>query len=187
MPSLIKFLKNVFAPPAKVGQPLWEQKVENIDREMKFFKDTFRIGILCIWDDTANHDAIQNYKKELDNLGYETEVLMFVNELEMPRSVFLPNFTLKDIDKTNKPYNPRIDRFLKKKFDILLNLYFKENNHINYVAQHNVAKCRVAAYQPHLLANADLFVHVTEDNNIQQLIEKINEILQKQAYERKHI
>jgi hypothetical protein len=187
MSRLIDWFKNIFAPPAKVGQPLWEQKIENIDREMRFFKDAFRIGILCQWDTQANHDAIQNYKKELDNLGYETEVLMFVNDKEMPRTVFLPNFTLKDIDKNNKPYNPRIDRFLKKKFDMLLNLYTQDHIHLAYVAQHSVAKCRVAAYQDHLIANADLFVHVQDAANLTELINKINEILQKQAYERKHI
>jgi hypothetical protein len=185
--AIFQKIKELFSPQAKGGQPLWEQDQDNIEREMRYFKDTFRIGILCQYTTDAAHDLILKYKKELDILGYETEVLMFVNDKEMPRTVFLPNFTLKDINKQGIPYNPRIDRFVKKKFDMMFNLYFENHAHLLNICQRSVAKCRVGALRPDLKANTDLFVYTDAENSLQLLIEKINETLQKQAYARKHL
>ncbi len=185
--SFLTKIKEVFAPSAKVGQPLWDEKKDNIEREFKFFKDTFRIGILCAYTNDEDHDLIQKYKKELDILGYESEVLMFVNELEMPRNVILPNFTLKDVTKQGVPYNPRIDRFVNKKFDMLFNLYFTHHPFLENIAHRSAAKCRIGVYRAELKKHTDVFECDIELGNIHQLIEKINAIFQKQAYARKHI
>jgi hypothetical protein len=185
--NIFQRIKEIFAPPAKGGQPLWEDKTDDLVREMKYFKDTFRIGILCMYDTQANHDIILKYKKDLDILGYETEVLMFVNDKEMPRMCFLPNFTLKDVDKKNQPYNPRIDRFVKKKFDMLFNLYFEPHPYLTNIATRSVAKCRFGAYRNNLKNDSDVFVYTNAEDSIPLLIEQLNETLQKQAYARKHI
>ncbi len=184
--GFLEKLKNIFAPPAKEGQPLWEpSNSPKMEREMKFFKDTFRIGMVAIYTTVEEHDAIQKYKKELDVLGYETEVLLFINDKEVPRNCFLPNFTLKDFTKQGIPYNPRVDRFVKKKFDMLLNLYFTEILPLQYISEQSVAKCRIGAYRPALKAVTDLFVYTEPEDDILLLIEKINHTLEKQAYERK--
>jgi hypothetical protein len=179
-------LKNIFAPPAKEGQPLWvPASSPNTERSMKYFKDTFRIGMVAMFTTQEEHDAIQKYKKELDNLGYETEVLLFINDKEVPRNCFLPNFTLKDFTKEGIPYNPRVDRFVKKKFDMLFNLYFTDILPLQYVSGQSVAKCRIGAYRPALKEVTDLFVYTEPTDDILLLIEKINHTLEKQAYERK--
>jgi hypothetical protein len=176
-------LKEKLNPPPIKGQPLWETAVEKkVNRELVFFKDTFRVGILCLYSTPADHDAILKYKKDLDNLGYEAEVLMFVNMKEMPRDIYLPSFNLKDLNKQNIPYNPRTDRFVKKKFDMLFNLYFTDNEQLKYLATNSVAKCRYGAYREYLKEVTDVFVYTEAEDNIPNLIQKINEVLEKQKY-----
>jgi hypothetical protein len=187
MKQFLNKIKMLIAPPAKKGQPLWVSTNDNIARELNTFATTFRIGIVSNYINQERHDIILKYKKELDILGYETEVLLYINEKEVPRTVFLPSFTLKDINKNGVPYNPRIDRFLKKKFDMLFNLFFEPEQNVMYIAEHSVAKCRYGAYRPELKSASDVFVYTEDENDINKLIEKINEVLKKQAYERKNV
>jgi hypothetical protein len=178
-------IKNIIAPPAKQGQPLWETKPDKIEREFGFFKDSFRIGILAFCSTQTDHDEIHKYKKELDILGYETEALFYVDAKELPRFVMLPHIKWADLDKQKKPISPRPDRFMKKKFDLLLNIYFEESSVLQHISSQSMAKCRVGAYRPHLISANDVFVYTEEENNITKLIAQINLILQKQAHERK--
>jgi hypothetical protein len=180
-------IKDKIAPAPKEGQPLWHVPDIEIQRQMNYFKDTYRIGILALYSTDEEYEIIAKYKRELDNLGYETEVLFFVNELEAPRNIMLPNFSIKDISKNGVPENPRIDRFIKKKFDMLFNLFFSYNEHLAYIAKQSLAKCRIGAYRDQLVPLTDLFVYTNEENELTKLIDQINETLKKQAYERKHI
>ncbi len=183
----IQKLKELFSPPPIQGQPLWETEGANVKREFVYFKDTFRVGLLCIYTNTADHDAILKYKKELDNLGYEAEVLMYVDLKEMPRDIYVPTFNTKDLNKQLIPYNPRTDRFVKKKFDMLFNLFFVDSEPLKYIANNSVAKCRYGAYRLHLKNVTDVFVYTEPENSITHLINKINEVLEKQAYVRKNV
>jgi hypothetical protein len=183
--SFLKKIKELFNPPPIEGQPLWETETKNVKRELVYFKDTFRVGILCKYLNTQEHDLILKYKKELDVLGYEAEVLMHVDLKDMPRDIYLPTFNLKDLNSKGIPYNPRTDRFVKKKFDMLFNLFFEDNEPLKYLASNSVAKCRYGAYRDYLKNCTDVFVYTEPENNLQELINKINLILEKQAYVRK--
>jgi hypothetical protein len=183
--KLFEKIKDWIAPPAKVGQPLWNEKPDTIERELAYFKDAFRIGILCFDNGQEEHDLVMKYKKELDHLGYETEVLMYVDNKEMPKYCYLPYIKWTDLNKQGLPYNPRTDRFVKKKFDLLMNLFFADAVPLKHLAHLSVAKCRVGAYRPFLKEVSDVFVYTDKDNDLKKLIESINEILKKQAYARK--
>jgi hypothetical protein len=183
--SLWQKIKIIFKGTAKQGQPLWEQTADNTQRELSYFKDTFRVGMLVYFSDLAAHDEVMRYKKELDNLGYETEVLMYIDAKETPRNIFLPSISHSDLNKQGIPYNPRTDRFVKKKFDMLFNLYFNDCAPLKYLSVTSIAKCRIGVMLPHLMESSDLFVPTPEMNDLAGLIKNINEVLNKQAYERK--
>jgi hypothetical protein len=183
--GLLDKIRLAFKGRARGGQPLWEENADNVKRELHYFKDTFRVGMLVNYTNLAVHDEVMQYKKELDTLGYETEVLMYIDAKEVPRNIFLPSITQTDINKQGFPYSPRTDRFVKKKFDMLFNLFFDDNEPLKYLAKTSVAKCRVGAYREYLKDTTDLFVYTDEQDNLTTLIHNINEVLKKQAYDRK--
>jgi hypothetical protein len=183
--SWIKKIKEFISPPAKQGMPLWHTKPHEIERELNFFKDTFRIGILALHTNQADHDLILQYKKELENLGYEAEVLLFVDQKEMPRYVYLPTVSWPDLNKQRIPYSPRTDRYCKKRFDLLFNLFFEDSGPLLYLASKSLAKCRIGAYRPHLKEASDVFVYSEEENDLAKLIKAIDNTLQKQKYAHK--
>jgi hypothetical protein len=178
-------IKTLFKGTAKEGQPLWEQTADTVQRELSYFKDAFRVGMLVYYTDLATHDLVMQYKKELDNLGFETEVLMFIDAKEVPRNIFLPTIKPSDLNKQGLPYTPRTDRFVKKKFDMLLNLYFNDCAPLKYLSATSIAKCRVGAMRDHLFEITDIFVYTSEEDDLQAFITSVNEVLKKQAYERK--
>jgi hypothetical protein len=183
----LQAIKEKFNPPAKGGQPLWAEKGETVERELQFFKDTFRVGILTHFTTIEDHDEIMRYKKELDNLGYETEVLMFVNAKENPRNIFVPVINLTDLNKQQLPYSPRTDRYVKKKFDMLFNLFFEDSEPLKYLAKQSIAKCRYGAFRPHLMDVTDVFVYTEPEDDLKALIKYLNETLQKQKYAKREL
>jgi hypothetical protein len=182
--GLLDKIRIAFKGTARGGQPLWEETADNVSRELQYFKDTFRLGMLVNYTGPEVHDEVMRYKKELDNLGYETEVLMYIDAKEVPRNIFLPAISQSDLNKLGLPYNPRTDRFVKKKFDMLFNLFFEDSIPLKYLAKTSIAKCRVGALRPHLKDVTDLFVYTDEADDLKTLIYNINEVLKKQAYVR---
>jgi hypothetical protein len=135
--------------------------------------------------DKETYDRIIRYKKELEVLGYEVEVLFYVDAKEIPNYILGSYFSHDDLDKNLIPHTPKPDRFIKKKFDLLLNLYFQDSFPVNSIAKKSHAKCRVGAYRNYLKECSDLFVYTDEENNLEELITQIDITLKKQAYERK--
>jgi hypothetical protein len=180
--GFFKKILDAVSPPAKQGQPLWTDKADSLQRELQFFGNTFRVGMLAEFTTPAMHDEVMKYKKELDQLGYETEVLMYDNSKERNRNIYLPCINLLDLNKQGVPYTPRTDRFVKKKFDMLFNLYFSDNLPLQYLSKTSVAKCRYGAYRPHLMDTTDVFVYTEPSDDLQALITQINEVLKKQKY-----
>lgn len=160
----------------------------NIKHEFVNFSGAYRIGILAYYDNNSTLETINNYKKELEKLGYECEVLLFVDKREKDNNVFLQYYNWDDLDKKYMlPYSPRTDRFLMKRFDLLFNLYFKPYPSLLHISKMSHAKCRVGPYIDALKPGMDLLIPYETGNNLEKLIEEINKILIIQKYERKNI
>ena len=87
--------------------PLFQPN-ENIKHEFVNFSGTYRIGILCYFSDYSSQEIINEYKKKLEKLGYECEVLIFIDKKEKEHNIYLQSFSHDDLDKrTMLPHSPR--------------------------------------------------------------------------------
>ncbi len=164
------------------------QPNEEIRHEFVNFSGAYRIGITCYFSDLAAQDTINEYKKKLEKLGYECDVLVFIDKKEKDHNVVLQSFNWEDLDKkTMLPHSPRTDRFIVKKYDLLLNLFTNNCAPLLYLSYMSYARCRVGPFLEHFKHCTDVLIPIEKEESIEGLINKINNTLNIKPYERKQI
>lgn len=187
--SLFKKIQEKLIPTQQVvnATPIFTPK-ENIKHEFIDFSSAYRIGILCYFTDYDSQELINKYKNDLEKLGYECEVLLFIDKKERENNIYLQSFSWDDLDKrTMLPNSPRTDRFIVKRFDLLFNLYLHNCLQLQAVSHLSNAKCRVGPYLDHIKDCSDLLIPVEEEKSLTYLIKQINFLLKLKPYERKQI
>ncbi len=193
--SFLKKIKESLRDPAQpkrtmnapMARPITRKK-KVVKHELVDFSQAYRIGILCTYTEGIdNQKPILAYKKELERLGFECEVLVFLNQMEKSPKVYLPSFNLSDLNKEMIPNSPRTDRFTVRRFDILLNLYFEPVPQLLHLSKESNAKCRVSPYLDFITPYSDVLLPMDSSNNVEALIKKINETLKIQKYVRPEI
>jgi hypothetical protein len=186
--SFLKKIQERIIPIQTAASVPLIQVDESIKHEFVNFSNTSRIGIICYFSDPELQDIISEYKKKLEKLGYECEVLIFIDQKEKQHNIYLQSFSWEDLDRRSMmPYSPRTDRFIKKRYDLLLNLYLHPCPQLLFISNVSHARCRVGAYLDHFKPCTDLLIPVDQQESISGLISKINNTLNLQAHERKQI
>lgn len=187
--SLFKKLKERIIPTTTVENavPLFSEE-EQIKHEFVNFPMSYRIGILCYFTTIEDQEEISNYKKKLEQLGYECDLIMFIDKKERENAVFLQSFDHNDLDKkTNMPHSPRTDRYIVKRYDLLINLYVQNCPQLLHISKLSQARCRVAPFMEHFKKHSDLMILCENDFSIKTIINNINKSLNLKPYERKQI
>lgn len=130
--SLLQKIKDRLfpAPDTSNAVPIYAE-AHLIKREFVKFANAYRIGILGYYNGPTDQDAISNYKKKLEQLGYECEVLLFFDKKERDLQLFLPFFDTSVLNKkTGLPESSKTDLFQVKKFDLLINLFPSQLHHL---------------------------------------------------------
>ena len=186
--SFFKKIQERIIPIQTSTSAILLQPSEDIRHEFVNFSGTYRIGINCYYTDLIAQETISNYKKKLEHLGYECDVLIFIDKKENDHNVILQSFNWEDLDrKTMLPHSPRTDRFIAKKYDLLLNLFFKNCPPLHYLSHMSNARCRVGPYLDHFKHCTDVLIPIGHDESLDDLIHKINNTLNLKPYERKSI
>ncbi len=184
--SLLQKIKDRLfpAPDTTHAVPIYTE-AHLIKREFVKFANAYRIGILGYYNGPNDQDAISNYKKKLEQLGYECEVLLFFDKKERDLQLFLPFFDTSVLNKkTGLPESSKTDLFQVKKFDLLINLFPEPIAPLMHMAQHAQARCRVAPHLPFLEEVSDIMVPVKEGQTISEIIDIINITLELKPYVR---
>lgn len=186
--SFFKNIQKLILPKPADNMANQSAQEDEIPREFKNFANTYRIGILCYYTDYEMQEEIANYKKRLEQLGYECDVLLFIDKKDKESNIYLQYFDWNDLDKkTNMPHSPKTDRIIVKKYDMLFNLYFNNSPQLMYISQMSQAKCRVGPYNDSLKKVSDILILCPKENDIATLIININKTLNLKPYERKQI
>ncbi len=186
--SLFKKIQEKIIPVSTSESAVILSTPPNIKHEFVNFQSAYRIGILSNYTDSFSQEIISNYKKQIEKFGYECEVLLFVDKKEKDHNVFLQYYNWEDLDrKSMLPYSPKTDRFIFKKYDLLLNLYLQPIPSLLHISKMSHAKCRVGSYVESMKDSLDLLIPKKEGGNIEQLIKDINEILIFKKYERQDV
>ena len=184
--SLLQKIKDRLfpAPDTTHAVPVYAE-AHLIKREFVKFENAYRIGLLGYFNGPDDQNALADYKKKLEGLGYECEVLLFFDKKERDIQLYLPHFDTTALNKkTGLPESPKTDLFQVKRFDLLINLFPSAIPALMHMARHAQARCRVAPHLPFLEEVSDIMVPVQATDTLAQMIEKINTTLELKPYVR---
>jgi hypothetical protein len=186
--SLLKKIQERIIPIQTPGSVQLFQQSEEVRHEFVNFSGAYRIGMLCYFEDLESQDIIEKYKQRLEKLGYDCEALIFSDKKERDHTITLPSFNWEDLERRSMlPHSPRTDRFMMKRFDLLLNLYLKHCPPLQFISSMSYARCRIAPFLEHFKACADVLIPLDTNDTIDGLILKLNNTLHLKPYERKQI
>ena len=162
----------------KVGQWVFLKEVRTNNRIKSVYnlKDARSIGIL--YDATTENciKKVQPFVSYFFDLKKDVKALGFVdaNELSychIPKLQY-DFFYKKDLNWYYKPENYIIDNFIKKEYDILINLCDSSVIPIKYLVASSIARFKIGIYEEDYEIY-DLMISLKDDRSIQRLMTEI--------------
>lgn len=186
--SFLKKIQERIIPIKTSDSTTLLQPNEKTIHEYMNFPVHIELALLHIMKVQKLNRTINQYKSKLKSLGYECEVLIYIDKKEGDHNVVLPSFNAADLERRSLlPHSPRTDRFALKKFDLLINLYTLNCPQLHFISYVSEAKCRVAPFLEHFKHCSDVLIPIEANESLKKIIKKINDTLKLQPYDRKSI
>ena len=171
----MKFLEDI---KHKFGQWVFlrELSTNNREKEVCNINDAKSIGIL--YDATLEEDVnrIKPFVDYFFNLRKDVKALGYVNAKQLsfhhtPRLQY-DFFYQKDLNWYYKPQNYIIDNFIKKEYDILINLCDSTCIPVKYLVASSIAHFKIGKHEEGYEIY-DLMINLKKDNTIEKLMYEI--------------
>ena len=167
----------------KIGQIVFQNQLKYNKRKKEVcnLDSAKSIGILF---DATNEEQINqiqpfvsyffNLKKDVKALGYvNAKKLLYCHTPKLQYDFFY----LKDLNWYKKPQNYIIDNFIKKEYDILINLCDSSCIPIKYLVASSVARFKIGQHEDGYEIY-DLMISLKEDKSLEKLMSEIQHYLQ---------
>lgn len=167
----------------KIGQIVFQNQLKSNKRKKEIcnLDSAKSIGILY---DATNEEQINqiqpfvsyffNLKKDVKALGYvNAKKLLYCHTPKLQYDFFY----LKDLNWYKKPQNYIIDNFIKKEYDILINLCDSSCIPIKYLVASSVARFKIGKHE-NGYEIYDLMISLKEDKSLEKLMSEIQHYLQ---------
>ena len=171
----MEFVENI---KLKIGQWVFQNELKSNNRIKSVcnLEKAKSIGILYNATNEENIKKIEPFvsyffdlKKDVKALGYvDARKLSYFH---MPKLQY-DFFYLKDLNWYYKPQNYIIDNFIKKEYDILINLCDSNIIPIKYLVASSIAHFKIGIHEENYEIY-DLMISLKEDKSIEKLMQEI--------------
>jgi len=166
-----------------VGNFVLKNKLKKLRRIKKVhnLKTAKRIGIVFNATRQDDYRQVLGFVKDIQDRGIEVKVLGFVNDKDVPDEyLFKKNFSYflkKSINWYRKPVNPEVEKFLKEKFDILIDFSLDNDFIFNYIIALSPSRFKVGKFkEPN--NQFDFMIKINKDKDLQYFIEQARHYLE---------
>jgi hypothetical protein len=162
-----------------IGGYYFRRELSKILRERKItnLQEARKIGILYTLDDVPVYETVSEFVTQLQQDHKEVKALGYVKKKEMINR-FLPKlsydfFSSKDINCFFKPIHTKVNDFISKEFDILIDLSLKDSLPLKYICGLSMAHCRIGRYSEENTVCYDLMLDIGSDTSLKDYIRQI--------------
>lgn len=142
------------------------------------FENAKTIGILFEAGKLEDRTTVLSFAKKLKAQGKKVKLMAFLKSQPKNQNFVFEHFNKKDLDWTWRPKNDRIDSFIKKPFDILINLSTSKHPALDYIAAFSHAKFRVGPFTEKTYCY-ELMLETGENKDLNSYITQITFFLTK--------
>lgn len=171
--------------PKAIHNLIFYKQFAKVDKPRDFisFEQSKSIGIIYNATHPQNIEIIKSFAGKLKAAGKKVESLGYINlkKAEEIQAEYkdLDFIIKKEVTWYHKPKTFNSSRFIKNKYDILLNLYIEECLPLQYMSAFSDAKFRVGHFQKNNLYCNDFHIDLKGDEKVSSLIEQIEHYLNK--------
>tara|TARA_B000000475_G_C15721118_1_gene334541 strand:- start:41 stop:592 length:552 start_codon:yes stop_codon:yes gene_type:complete len=162
----------------KVGKWVFQRelRINKRTKEVCNLSNAKSIGVLYDATTEEGIKSIQPFISYFFDLKKDVKALGYVNSKELSY-YHIPKlqydfFYKKDLNWYYKPQNYLIDNFIKKEYDILINLCDSSVIPIKYLVASSIAHFKIGIYQENYEIY-DLMISLKEDKSLEKLMEEI--------------
>ncbi len=162
----------------KVGKYVFQRelRINTRDKEACNINDATSIGILYDATSEKQIEIIKPFVSYFFDLKKDVKALGFVNSKQLsychvPKLQY-DFFYKKDLNWFYKPQNYIIDNFIKKEYDILINLCDSSVMPIKYLVASSIAHFKIGIYEENYEIY-DLMISLKEDKSLEKLMKEI--------------
>ncbi len=162
----------------KVGKWVFQRelRINKRTKEVCNLSSAKSIGVLYDATNEEGIKSIQPFISYFFNLKKDVKALGYVNSKDLsyyhvPKLQY-DFFYKKDLNWYYKPQNYLIDNFVKKEYDILINLCDSSVIPIKYLVASSIAHFKIGIYQENYEIY-DLMISLKEDKSLEKLMEEI--------------
>ncbi|NND08259.1 MAG: hypothetical protein HKN87_17920 [Saprospiraceae bacterium] len=138
------------------------------------------LGILLAAESIDHQQAVRHFAKEIEkNYPISTHIFGFVNKKLSEKVTFsFPHFSRTDMDWSGIPNNNKLELFLQRPYEVLVNFDLMNYNVIHYVSHMTLAKHKLALSPrfPHLY---DIVIDRKDSMDLDSLVDKTLDIFGK--------
>ena len=162
---------------AYIGRKVLERKLRHLNRNIRVcnINDAKNVGIIFNATHLVSFEIIKNFMKDLSvkktnvtALGYVHSKKLIDHYLYRKGFIF---FTRSNLNWYKRPLKDSVDDFIRKPFDILINLCLEDYYPIQYIVALSAATFKVGKYfkEPHYL---DFMIDTEKEKQIMQDLKK---------------
>ncbi len=166
----------------KTGSYLLKRKIRKLSRKKQFINmvDAQTVGIVFKLSDDAVFRAVNDYLKELTAEGKQVFVIGYIDAREIPDTWLLRKgynfFCMKDLNLYFIPELPFVKDFLKREFDLLINLSIDRTFPVDYIFAVSKAKFKTGKFFEGY-DYSDLAIDIKESRDVGYLTEQMTHYL----------
>jgi len=166
-----------------VGNYVLKKKIKQLRRIKKVhnLKTAKRIGIVFNATKQDDYKQISSFVKDIQDIGIEVKVLGFVNDKDVPNEyLFKKNFSYflkKSLNWYRKPVNHEVEKFLKEKFDIVIDFSLENDYLFNYIIALSPSRFKVGKFkEPN--NHYDFMIKINQNRDLKYFIEQTGHYLE---------
>lgn len=156
-------------------------KLKKRYKQVYNLKTAKRLGIVFDATEKKNYEHVSGFVKDIRLKGIEVKVLGYVEKSDVPDEYLMKKnfsyFLKKSVNWYHKPVNPDVEKFLKDKFDILIDLSLCNDYLFKYIVALSPSRFKVGKFDENN-DYYDLMIKLEKDKETKYFIEQVRHYLE---------
>ena len=167
----------------KIGNYLLKRESATVGRNLKMvnLSHAKSIGIIYPLFDVPDYNQVMEFVTQLQKDKKGVKALGFVQEKELvnrfPPKLSYDFFSQSNLNWYGKSMNERVQDFVNKEFDILIDLSMDELMPIQYVVGISRARCKVGRFSEDNARYYDLMIKIQPTTTLREFISQVKHYL----------
>jgi hypothetical protein len=149
-----------------------------IQRESIDYERAQNIGILFNATDLSDRQTVLDFEKKLKKEGKKVQLMGFLNDRDKNENFVFQHFNKTDTDWSLRPKSDQVEDFMKKPFDILINLSNEPHPTLDYIAAFSHAKFRVGPFTEKIFCY-ELMIEANQKKDLKSFSDQVSFFLMK--------